>query len=177
MSDKISLARTAKGLTHATTLAILVLLIVYPGLWIDPALAIKSLAPSLPGLDLAGLPSWTLAAGFGLGLVPLLILLYGLWQVRRFFRLYGDNDLFPAEAGHYLRNFGIALLVLVPAGIATSSAASVLFSLHKPEGQKQLTISVSSSEIFVLIVGALFMMIGRILTEAHRLAEESRQIV
>lgn len=177
MSDKISLTRTAKGLTHATTLAILVLLIVYPVLWIDPAVAIRSLAPSLPGLDQVDLPSWALAAGFGLGLIPLLILVFGLWQVRRFFRLYGENDLFPAEAGRYLRNFGIVLLVLVPIGIVTSSAASVLFSLHKPEGQKQLSIGVSSSEIFVLIVGALFMMIGRILSEAHRLAEESRQIV
>lgn len=177
MSDKTSLARTATRLAQATGLAILVLLLLYPALWIDPALAIRSLAPTLPGLDPAGLPSWALAAGFALGLIPLVILLYGLWQVRRFFRLYGENDLFPAEAGHYLRNFGIAILTLVPVGIITSSAASVVFSLHRPEGQKQLAISVSSSEIFVLIVGALFVMIGRILSEAHRLAEENRQIV
>jgi hypothetical protein len=177
MSDKISLARTAKGLTHATTLAILVLLIVYPALWIDPALAVRSLAPSLPGLDQADLRSWALAAGFGLGLIPLLVFIFGLWRIRQFFRLYSENDLFPAEAGRYLRHFGIVLLILVPVGMATSSAASILFSLHRPEGQKQLAIGISSSEIFALIVGALLMMIGRILSEAHRLAEENRQIV
>jgi hypothetical protein len=177
MFDKTPLVRTAKRLADATGLAIFGLLAVYLALWIDPAVAVRGLTPSLPGLDQTDLPSWGLAAGFGLGLIPLLILLYALWQVRCFFRLYRENDLFPAEAGHYLRNFGVALLVLAPSSILTGIAASVLFSLDRPEGQRQLAISVSSGEIFVLLVGALIMMIGRILSEAHRLAEENRQIV
>lgn len=177
MSRKTPLARTATRLALATGLAILALQVVYVALWINPPLAMRSLALALPGLDQAGLPSWAPPAGFVLGFFPLLILLYGLWQVRRFFRLYAENELFPAAAGLYLRNFGLALFVLVPVNVLTSSAASVLFSLHRPEGQRQLALSVSSSEVFVLIIGALIMMIGRILTEAHRLAEENRQIV
>lgn len=177
MPEKTPLALTATRLTHAIGLAILVLFVVYLALWIDPAVAIRGLAPSLPGIDQAGLPSWAGAAGFCLGLLPLLVLLYGLWQIRSFFQLYRANDVFPAAAGRYLRNFGITLLVLVPVGIITQTTASVLFSLHQPEGSRQLAISVSSSEIFVLVIGALVMMIGRILTEAHRLAEENRQFV
>lgn len=106
---KTTLARIATRLAHVTAVAILALPIIYLALWIDPAVARRNLAPSLPGLDQAGLPSWAVAAGFCLGVVPLLVLLYGLWQVHRFFQLYRANDVFPAEAGRRLRNFGIAL--------------------------------------------------------------------
>lgn len=174
---KTRLARTATTLTHVTAVAILALPIVYLALWFDPAVARREMAPSLPGIDQAGLPSWAVAGGFFLGIIPLMILLYGLWQVHRFFQLYRANDVFPAEAGRFLRNFGVALLVLVPVGVAMHTAASVLFSLHLPAGSRQLAVSISSNEIFVLLIGALVMMIGHILTEAHRLAEENRQIV
>lgn len=179
MPVKTPLARHAARLGLTTGLLGLILLLLYLALWVDPDLARRSLAPSLPGIDSPDLPNWVLLAGFCLGLAPVLLMLYGLWQMRCFFRLYAGDDLFPARAGHHLRNFGIMLLVLIPVGILARICASLLFSAYGSAGAHRLEISVSisSSEILILLVGALVMMIGHILTAAHRLAEENRQFV
>jgi hypothetical protein len=171
------LARNAATLANLTRVAIFVLLAVYLGLWIDPELAVRTLASSVPGLDRAHLTVLALISGFVLGLIPLLVLIYALWQVRCFFHLYCGSDLFPAGAGTHLRNFGIGLLVLAPIGVIARAMASVLFTLPQPQGARQLAITVSSNEIFILLIGALVMMIGRVLGEAHRLAEENCQFL
>ncbi len=179
MPAKTSLARHAARLGLLTGLLGLMLFVLYLALWISPELARRSLAPSLPGIDSPDLPVWALLAGFCLGFVPVLLMLYGLWHIRCFFRLYADEDLFPARAGYHLRNFGMILLILIPAGLILRAGASALFSAYGSTGAHRLAISVSisSSEILILLVGALVMMIGQVLTAAHRLAEENRQFV
>lgn len=177
MSHQTALARNATRLAYVTGAAIILLAILYLAVWADPGVARRNLAPSLPGLDRPDLPRWATTAGFVLGALPLSVLLIGLWQIRRFFQLYRGNDVFPAEAGRYLRNFGMALLVLTPLGIATHTAASILFSMHLPESEREVSINITTTEIFSILIGVLVMMIGHILTEAYRLAEENRQIV
>jgi len=55
--------------------------------------------------------------------------------------------------------------------------ASMLFTWHLGEGGHQLAISVSSSDGILLLFGGLALMIGTILTEARRVAEENRMFV
>jgi hypothetical protein len=173
MINRTALARTATGVTHLARLAIIVLFAACLALWIDPDIAARSLAQSLPGLDGAYLPFWALMIGFGLGVIPLLVLSYAL--VHGLFQLYRGSDILsyrrrgpaaqvrhrplrPCTCRHHCPDDG-------PGHVLTHS---------QPHGARQLEIGVSSSELFILLIGALVIMI---LSEAHRLADENRQFV
>lgn len=68
-------------------------------------------------------------------------------------------------------------MILAVATMLVRWMASVLFTWHLGTGSRQLAISVSSSDGILLLFGGLALMIGTILTEARRVAEENRMFV
>jgi hypothetical protein len=177
VSSKPQLARSARRMSLATLLALIAIPVAYLGLWVDLGAARKALGELLPGIATAGLANWQLGVGFVAGLVPLLILTAALLELRRFFGLYEGGDAFPADAGRRLRRFGAAIMILAVATMLVRWMASVLFTWHLGTGSRQLAISVSSSDGILLLFGGLALMIGNILTEARRVAEENRMFV
>jgi hypothetical protein len=112
-----------------------------------------------------------------LGLIPVMILAVALWELYSFFALYRRGDAFPSGAGETLRRVGLLLIALAIATFIVRCAASVLFSWQLGDGNRQLAISISSSDVILLLFGGLVRMIGRVLGEAGRVAEENRQFV
>jgi hypothetical protein len=161
----------------ATLLALLAIPAAYLGLWMDPAAARLALGGLLPGIATTGVATWQLVAGFVAGLVPLVVLTAALLELRRFFRLYEGGDAFPADAGMRLRRFGAAIMILAIVTMLVRWTASMLFTWHLGAGSRQLALSISSSDGILLLFGGLSLMIGSILTEARRVAEENRTFV
>lgn len=171
------IADTARRMSLLSLSAAILAVIAYAGLWLDLDWARGVLGAALPGIATPSLATWQWVAGFLLGALPITLLAAALWQVRQFFELYRGGEVFPPQAGRRLRNFGGLLLVLAITGFLVRIAASVVFSWGLGEGQKRLEISISSADLFILIIAGLVMMIGRILFEANRVAEENRQFV
>jgi hypothetical protein len=161
----------------ATLLALIAIPAAYLGLWVDPETARLALGGLLPGIATTGVATWQLVVGFAAGLVPLVVLTIALLELRRFFRLYESGDAFPADAGRRLRRFGAAIMILAIVTMLVRWTASVLFTWHLGPGSRQLAISISSSDGILLLFGGLALMIGTILTEARRVAEENRMFV
>lgn len=172
-----NIPRLAKLMTWTTASVMVIILSSFALIWLNHDRHQEVFSEFLSGIEKTDIPGSMLFLGFLLSSVLLAILLYGLFQLIKFFRLYYNGDLFPGGAGNFLSRFGIALVFLVPAKILVFSISSVLFSLHLPAGKKQLAVAISSNELLLLVVGGLIYMVGHLLNSANEVAEENRHII
>ncbi|MFO0991966.1 MAG: DUF2975 domain-containing protein [Hyphomicrobiales bacterium] len=177
MASTQALSRTATWMSRSTLVALIAIVAAYAGLWLDPGTAQQALREMLPGVSAQGVNSTQLWLGAVLGLIPVIILTIALWELYTFFALYQRGDAFPPGAGERLRRVGVWLIALAATAFIVRCTASVLFSWHLGDGNRQLAISISSSDIILLLFGGLVRMIGQVLLEAGRVAEENRQFV
>ena len=109
--------------------------------------------------------------------VPLSAILCGLWHVRLLFGAYERGEVFTGEAARHIRLAGVALAANAIAAVLVHPFASVLLTYDKAPGTRQLSISFGSDHYMLLLTGGLLIVIGWIMGEAARLADENRQIV
>jgi len=172
-----TLARTAIWLSRAAITALIAIILAYFALWLDPDAARLAFGEMLPGISAEEVTTAQLWIGAALGAIPVVILAIALWELRGFFTLYSDGNVFPLAAGDRLRRLGLWLILLAIAAFLLRCGASVLYSWHLGEGHRHVSLSISSSDIMLLLFGGLIRMVGRILAEAGRVAEENRLFV
>src|SRR5262245_13852543 len=85
---------------------------------------------------------WQRAGGVLVSGLSVALLLAGLWEARKCFRLFATGQFFAAEAVRSLRRFAGWVAGSVAARIVTQSALSVLLTLHNPPGKRFLAVSV-----------------------------------
>lgn len=117
------------------------------------------------------------AAWLSIAAVPAALSIWGLWNALKLFLGYREGAVFTEIAGHRLKCMGIALAMTPLAQIMMTAATSVLLTMHNQVGQRQLTVSMTETHLVVGVAGAMLLVIGWVLTEAARIAEENRQIV
>jgi len=143
----------------------------HPGLWRDLVVEALGLvaAPVLP----IGL--W-LAAG-AVALLPALIAGWALWRLRAFFALVAAGEGLSFAAADGLMGFARTLVVLVLAKPLCAAALSVLVTLPNGPGRRQLVLSVSSDDLFLLVICGLLVAVAWSLREGARIAREHAEIV
>lgn len=117
------------------------------------------------------------AAWLSIAVLPTALSLWGLWNALKLFLGYREGAVFTEIAGRRLKYMGIALAMTPLAQVMMTAATSVLLTMHNQVGQRQLTISMTETHLVVGVAGAMLLVIGWVLTEAARLAEDNRQIV
>lgn len=177
MASSQALSRTARWMSRATIIALVAIVAAYAGLWLNLETAQDALREMLPGVSAQGVTAAQLCLGAALGFIPVANLAAALRELDSFFALYRRGDAFPPGAGERLRRVGLWLIALAVTAFVVRCTASVLFSWHLGDGNRQLAISISSSDIILLLFGGLVRMIGQVLVEARRVAEENRQFV
>ena len=145
--------------------------------WIDDLFAGMLGSASISGVNAETLPLHLRATSFAIALVPLAIYTFVLLQARALFRGYARGEIFTFRAARRLRTIGCALVLGVPAGVIAGMLISVVLTAANPPGQRQLSISFSSAEFSALVFGGLILVIGWVMAEAARLAEENRQYI
>ena len=150
----------------------------YAAVWLTPGWLDTIAAREFLNPDVAITSSPLLRALAGLvSAIPLGLVLYGLWQIRHLFALFGSGRYFTVEGSRYLLRFGAALLLAAPAGIATRAIASVLLTMQNPEGSRQLVVQAGSNDYFGVVVGGLLLVVGWVMREAARMDREIKQFV
>lgn len=108
--------------------------------------------------------------------LPILILLYGFYQLRLQFVCYANGDYFSVKASNYCYNFGKSLVAWVVLGIMFEPVLSLILSANSPQGL-EITISLSSDDIIIFFPALSIMIIGQILKKACQIAAENEQFV
>ena len=114
---------------------------------------------------------------FIVGAVPTLLFAVILFKAKKFFDAYRKGKLFPEDSATNLKSIGKFCLALAIVNPLVRTIALLIMTYLYPPGQKLLVISLSSTDGFLLVLSGLLFMIGYILSEANRIAEDNEHII
>jgi len=100
------------------------------------------------------------------------ITMAGFYVLIRLFMLYEKGIIFSRDNVNCYRKLGYLIIISMVAGIIQNSVMSVIFSLHNPPGQRIITLSLSSSDIAIGIIGMIVVLISWIMDTGRDLMEE-----
>ncbi|PZA09746.1 DUF2975 domain-containing protein [Rhodopseudomonas palustris] len=109
--------------------------------------------------------------------VPIVVMLWGLVNVRALFGEFACGQVFTATAATHLQRFGIAVLAQGALGPITATALALALSLGNPPGQRLLVLTLSSNDYVSVIVGGVLIAVATVMREATRLADENASFV
>ncbi len=108
---------------------------------------------------------------------PMGLLVYAMWRISRLFACYERGRIFaPVAAGH-IRAAGTALAGSGGLSIPINTLAVLLMTYDNAPGKRMLEISISSTNYATLLFGCLLIVIGWVMHEAARVADENRQFI
>lgn len=114
---------------------------------------------------------------FLLGLLPLASGLLGLCFASELFAGYRKGEIFTAAAANRLSAVGWAVVLLAPAYILSNSASVLVLTMLNEPGARHFTVEIDEGDIFALVFGLLIVVVGRILHEAAKMADENKSFV
>lgn len=115
----------------------------------------------------------TRLALFAATLTAMAPMLWGLDQVRRLFLGYVSGEVFTERAAIRFGRFALALLLTAVAGPAALCALSLVLSAHGTITPPAGVISISSTDIGLLLIGSVLRVISSVLHAAAALADEN----
>lgn len=117
------------------------------------------------------------ATGFIASLVPLSLILYGIWHLRGLFALYASGEILGTANAARLRALAITLILWLPVQFIGDALVSLAVSIDNPPGERFVALSLSSHDFAISLIGAIALVISWVMVEAARAAEDSASIV
>ncbi|KAA0946087.1 DUF2975 domain-containing protein [Pseudomonas sp. ANT_H14] len=183
----LRLAKLSQLMSVATLILIVVMLALNVALWLFPSLASNEglgLGFALterqlsPRTEVAALfPWWQTLGGIVLSSVPLLVLTFGLGNLRRLFQSYASGEYFSGAAALRLGKVGKAVALWVLLDFLCEPMLSLWVTMNEPVGQKLLTVSFNAQTFVALFLAACISIIARILWQASEVDSENRTFV
>ncbi|PWR22628.1 DUF2975 domain-containing protein [Zavarzinia aquatilis] len=127
--------------------------------------------------DPATVEPWQRHAGVGVALVSVVLLVVGLHHLHRCFANFARGQALTRENARHFSRFGAWIAAAVVASFVATPVLSVLFTLGMPAGQRQLAIGLDSNQLVALLVAGGAWIVGAIMAEGARAAEENAQFV
>ena len=172
-SHSESRVRRLAGLMSWVTLALGALMTaasIY--LWLDWS------APAPTSPEFTQISAGTQASLLALvGLPALGLMLWGLWNAFWLFRNLRGGAVFVTETGTRIHRVGFAILLLPFVGVLSRTAGTVITSWNNPPGEHEISVSISSADVVMLVAGAMLLLLGWAMAKATSIADENRQFV
>jgi hypothetical protein len=121
-------------------------------------------------------PMSRLAAGL-VSCAHLGLLCWALWTARGLFARFARGETLETQTGRDLRTIG-GLIALY--GLTTPLAGALITlaaTMANPPGQRMVGVSLGTNELILGLLGALILVLGHVMAEAARIADDNRQIV
>lgn len=128
----------------------------------------------LDGLPVDGTLRWRALAAL---LLPMAAAAAALWQLERLFRLLLAGRALTPAAQRRLQGFAAATTALGLLSPLAGALLSLLLTLDGPPGGRRLVITISSDQYLVVLLGAVLLVLARVMADAVRAAEENAGFV
>jgi hypothetical protein len=115
--------------------------------------------------------------GFIIELIPLSAVLFTLVSLYRICAVYLKGEVFSPVMGMYYRRFGKGLVLLSVANGLYTALLSAMFSLFSEKKELVISLGLSTADVYLLMIGVLFVMLGTVMDEAYRIHDENKQII
>lgn len=120
---------------------------------------------------------WQLYLLCVLAAVPSMLIVWGLLRLRQTFFAFKQQSIFKISNAVNVKHFALMLILAPIIQFFIRPLSSILLSVNHPAGQKVLSISFNSYDIFTFLIGLVFWLIAKILIEANALSEENKAFV
>ncbi len=120
---------------------------------------------------------WNIVLGFVCSMLPMGIVMYGLWRLKALFALYQQAAFFTQANVRHLRAFSLALFANVLISPLAGALVSVVVTMNHPPGERALSISLGSGQLSTAFVAGVFLLVSAIMVEGRKLADDNAEIV
>ncbi len=110
--------------------------------------------------------------GFMVGLIPLSIHLFTLYFLIVLFKQFERNNIFAKINVHYIKRIGYTVLAGQLLNPLYQALISPVLTWHNPPGQRVVTITLSGTNLGLLLTSLLIILISWIMAEGYKLKEE-----
>ncbi len=125
----------------------------------------------------SNIETWQLYLTCLINALPTVIMVWGLLCLRKMLWNFSTDIVFDIQNVRYVKRFALSLILAPCMGTLVRAISSVILSLHHPPGQKTLSIDLMSVDFYVVLVGLLFWLIGKILISAYDISQENKAFV
>ncbi|GLR72649.1 DUF2975 domain-containing protein [Agaribacter marinus] len=121
--------------------------------------------------------AWQLYLTCVIAMIPSVILVWGLFYLRKAFFAFQQNRIFEMTNVVHIKRFAISLILVAIAGTLANIFAGLILSIQHPSGQKILSIQFKSYDLSTLLIGLVFWLIAKILIQANDISKENQSFV
>ncbi|MBX2854816.1 MAG: DUF2975 domain-containing protein [Rhodobacteraceae bacterium] len=116
-------------------------------------------------------------AGLLVGLAPLALSAYMLWEMRRLLGGFRRGEIFTEETARRLGGVGWIVTAMAPFSILCNMLTVLALTWSNGPGERALSLEIDDTDILAVTVGLLIVVVARVLTEARRIADENDAFV
>jgi uncharacterized membrane protein YidH (DUF202 family) len=109
--------------------------------------------------------------------IPLVLLMYGVWRLRKLFEQFRQGKLFSESGADHLHAFAWTLLITMLMAPVVSALLSLVLTMNNPPGEKALVITLGSNDFGQLFIAGALFAITWTLREGYRLSQENEAFV
>ena len=176
--NTIRLKRLSILLSWVCLVLITALPILFIWFWAAASPAELAERVNLPGHVVHGpLKLWQRVAGGCVSMLPLGLLMAGLWQARKCLRLFAAGNIFTVPAVMALKRFAGLATASFAFSFLASTALSGLITLNNAPGTRQLVIGISTEQAVALFFAGLMWVMAAVMAQGLHLAEENANFV
>ncbi|MDE1464021.1 DUF2975 domain-containing protein [Spartinivicinus poritis] len=110
--------------------------------------------------------------GVAITVIPLSVILYGLYLLINLFKNYEKGQVFTLLNAIILRRIGLLSYIWVICEVIYSTLLVLVLTFQNPPGEKILQITLLPSSIIPLVFGSIIISISWVLVEAQKVAED-----
>ena len=176
--NTIRLKRLSILLSWVCLVLITALPILFIWFWAAASPAELAERVNLPGHLVQGpIKLWQRVAGGCVSMLPLGLLMAGLWQARKCLRLFAAGSIFTLPAVMALKRFAALATASFALSFLASTALSGLITLNNAPGTRQLVIGISTEQAVALFFAGLMWVMAAVMAQGLHLAEENANFV
>jgi hypothetical protein len=170
--------RLCVWMAHASGAMAVGLMVVAAAMWLHPDyvewIAREEWAGGRNALTLTPVSQFGAAA---ISCTHLGLLCWALWTAKGLFARFAIGATLESQGGKDLRAIGGMIALYAALTPLAKALITVALTLGNPPGQRLLALSVGTNELILGLLGALILVLGHVMAEAARIADDNRQIV
>jgi hypothetical protein len=116
-------------------------------------------------------------AGFAISMIPGGLVAWAAWQLAGLFGEFARMNFFTTDTVRRLRLFEVAVLATGLARPFAGALMSLATSVGNVPGNRHVSITAGDGELTAILLGAVLLVVARVMEQGRRLAEEHEQIV
>ncbi len=115
--------------------------------------------------------------GFVISLIPLTVNLFILYFLIRLFKLFEACEIFSYKSVRYIKYVGYTLLIGQVVSPIHQALLSAALTWHNPHGERVISVSLSGTNLGILLMALLIILVSWLMSEAYKMQEDQKYTI